>query len=204
MFKLSNYITLYIKQVRLVKQNFDNKKINTGQFMDKDVEKKLQDLKDKRRYHLLNYDTEAHSELLERSKYLKQQGTILNDELESELRMYSIILTNHLHWEIRDQYMELLEQFTKSKIDIPDFRMKFLERSRSIEDVSDVLESNRVLLSPDEKSLDFADLLMNIADCCYMYSGQPKPFRNSIEMGSGEFRISVEKTYSQLKNFLKE
>ena len=69
--------------------------------MTKDLEKKYQKLNEERRYELLNYDKKRHLELL------NKQG----DEFKSKLRTYSIILINHLNWEIRDQYLELLENY---------------------------------------------------------------------------------------------
>ena len=162
--------------------------------MTKDLEKKYQNLNKKRRYELLNYDKKRHLELL------NQQG----DEFKSKLRTYSIILIDHLNWEIRDQYLELLENYMEGKIDSFNFIMKFEERYESIEKVADLLKSNRVLLSPDENSLDFGDLLSEIDSCCKVYSDDPEPFRNKFEIGDVEFRISIEKIYLKIQNFLKE
>jgi hypothetical protein len=107
-----------------------------------------------------------------------------------------------LNWEIRDQYLGLLNKFIEKKIDILKFRLAFCERYESIEKVADVLKSNRVLLSPHENSLDFGDLLSKIYDCCQAYSNDPEPFRNKFEIGDVEFTASIEKTYFQLKKFL--
>jgi hypothetical protein len=70
------------------------------------------------------------------------------------------------------------------------FRIRFCERYESIEKVADLLKSNQVLLSPDENSLDFGDLLSEIDSCCKVYSDDPEPFRNKFEIGDLEFRIS--------------
>ena len=72
--------------------------------------------------------------------------------------------------------------------------MAFCEQYESIEKVADVLKSNRVLLSPDENSLDFGDLLFKIDNSCKAYSGDPEPFRNKFEIGDVELRTSIEKT----------
>ncbi len=162
--------------------------------MTKNLEKKYQNLNKKRRYELLNYDKKRHLELL------NQQG----DEFKSKLRTYSIILIDHLNWEIRDQYLELLENYREEKIDSFNFRIRFCERYESIEKVADLLKSNRVLLSPDENSLDFGDLLSEIESCCKAYSDDPEPFRNKFEIGDVEFRIAIEKIYFKIQNFLKE
>ena len=162
--------------------------------MTKDLEKKYQKLNKKRRYELLNYDKKRHLELL------NQQG----DEFKSKLRTYSIILIDHLNWEIRDQYLELLDKFIDKKIDSFNFRIRFCERYESIEKVADLLQSNRVLLSPDKNSLNFGDLLSKIDNCCKAYSDDPEPFRNKFEIADAEFTILMEKIYFQMKGFLNE
>ena len=100
--------------------------------------------------------------------------------------------------------MELLNKFVEKKLDILKFRITFCERYQSIEKVADGLKYNRVLLSPDENSLDFGDLLSKIYDCCQAYSNDLEPFRNKFEIGDVEFTTSIEKTYFQLKKFLQE
>lgn len=157
-----------------------------------------QDLKKKRRYELLNYEKKLHY------KFLTQQGIDLNDEVNSRLRTYSIILIDHLNWEIRDQYLELLDKFIDKKIDSFNFRIAFCERYESIEKVADLLKSNRVLLSPDQNSLEFGDLLAKIDDCCKAYCDDPEPFRNKFEIGDAEFTILMEEIYFQMKDFLNE
>lgn len=84
------------------------------------------------------------------------------------------------------------------------FIMKFEERYDSIEKVADLLKSKQVLLSPDENSLDFGDLLSEIDSCCKAYSDDPEPFRNKFEIGDVEFRISIEKVYLKIQKFLKK
>ena len=100
--------------------------------------------------------------------------------------------------------MELLENYREEKIDSFNFRIRFCERYESIEKVADLLKSNRVLLSPDKNSLNFGDLLAQIDDCCKAYSDDPEPFRNKFEIGDVEFRISIEKIYFKIQNFLKQ
>ena len=161
---------------------------------DKDLEKKYQNLNKKRRYELLNYNKKRHLELL------NKQG----DEFKSKLRTYSIILIDQLNWEIRDQYLELVEEYIEKKIDSFNFRIRFSERYESIEKVADLLKSNRVLLSPNKNSLDFGDLLSKIDDCCKAYSDDPEPYRNKFEIGDVEFQTLIEKIYLEIQNFLKK
>ena len=162
--------------------------------MTKDLEKKYQELNEERRFELLNYEKKRHLELL------NKKGA----EFNPKLRTYSIILIDHLNWEIRDQYLELLDKFINRKIDSFNFRIAFCERYESIEKVANLLESNRVLLSPDKNSLNFGDLLEKIDSCCKAYSGDPEPFRNKFEIGDVEFRISIEKIYLEIQKYLNE
>jgi hypothetical protein len=146
--------------------------------MTKDLEKKYQKLNKERRYELLN-----------------KKG----DEFKSKLQTYSIVLIDHLNWEIRDQYLELLDEFIDKKIDSLNFRITFCERYESIDKVADLLKSNLVLLSPDKNSLNFGDLLAEIDNYCKAYSDDPEPFRNKFEIGDVEFRISIEKIYLKIQ-----
>jgi hypothetical protein len=70
--------------------------------------------------------------------------------------------------------------------------------------VGDLLKSKQVLLSSDENSLDFGDLLSQIEGYCKVYSNDPEPFRNEFEIGEVEFRISIEKIYLKIQNSLTE
>ena len=162
--------------------------------MNKNLEKKYQNLNKKRRYELLNYDKKRHLELL------NQQG----DEFESKLRTYSIILIDHLNWEIRDQYLELLDKFIEKKIDSFNFRIRFSERYESIDKVTELLQANRVLFSPDENCLEFGYLLAKIDNCCKAYCDDPETFQNKFEIGEVEFTTSIEKIYFQIQNFLNQ
>lgn len=162
--------------------------------MTKDLEKKYQKLNKERRYELLNYDKKRHLELLNKK----------GDEFKSKLQTYSIVLIDHLNWEIRDQYLELLDKFIDKKIDSLNFRIAFCERYESIDKVADLLKSNLVLLSPDKNSLNFGDLLAEIDNYCKAYSDDPEPFRNKFEIGDVEFRISIEKIYLKIQKYLNE
>ena len=157
--------------------------------MTKDLKKEYKkNLHKKRKYELLNYDKKQHLELLDK------QG----EEFQSKLQTYSIILIDQLNCEIRDQYLELLKNYTEEKIDSLDFRNRFSERYETIEKVEDLLKSNRVLLSPDRNSLNFGDRLADIENCCKAYGDHPEPFRDKFEIGEVEFRILMEKIYKDL------
>ena len=156
------------------------------------------DWEKKRRSALLNYNKKLHLEML------NQKEIVLNDELKSKLQFYSIILMDQLNWEIRSQYLELLTQFIEKKIDILKFIIAFRERYDCIQKIKNVLESNRILLSPNKNSLEFGNLMLRIYDCCDAYSGDPEPFRDEYEIGEIEFTNFMEEIYFQLKELIQE
>ena len=162
--------------------------------MIEDWKKKYKDWKKERKYRFLNYTKKRHLELLDQT----------GDEFNLDLLTHSVILIDHLNWEIRDQYMELLENYKQGKIDNYSFRTKFSKRYQSIEEVSHLLQSNRVLLSPDKNSVDFGNLLAEIENCCEAYSADPEPFRSEVEIGDVEFQISMEKIYFEIQKLLKQ
>ena len=158
-------------------------------------EKKYQDYKKRQWYELLNYNKKHHIELLE---LLSEQS----EEVKSKLRTYSIVLIDQLNWEISEQYTELLDKYIGGEIDSSKFRIRFSERYESIQKVADVLKSNRVLLTPDKNSLSFGDLLAEIDNCCKAYSDDPEPYRQKWDLGEVEFRISIQKIYLKIQDFL--
>jgi hypothetical protein len=165
----------------------ENKKLNY--FMNQNYEKK-------RRYELLNYDKKLNLELL-------KDWEDLTDELRSKFISYSAIQFNHLNWEIRDQYLELLDKFIEKKIDSFNFRIGFSERYESIDKVTELLQANRVILSPDENCLEFGYLLAKIDNCCKAYCDDPEPFQNKFEIGEVEFTTSIEKIYLKIQKIIK-
>ena len=154
-----------------------------------------------------DYNKKRHFELLKYSQDLKQQGKFISGESRNgylELLKYSAMLASHLGWETRDQYVKLLNEFMEKKIDIPEFCQAFCRRSELNDEVVDTLESNFILLSPHEKSVEFSDFMEEIFSCCEAYNGDPEPFRTSYDIGETEFRDSVEKTYFRLQKFLEK
>lgn len=90
-----------------------------------------------------NYNKKRHYELLKK----KSMGINLQ-EYSSELGQYSCMLEAHLDWQGRESYLKLLENFQKGKIQDVKFCFAFEERGLLISDISDILKSNLILLSP--------------------------------------------------------
>lgn len=146
----------------------------------------------------LNYNKKQYLELLKE----RQEKSI--SIRSGELSRYSALLSAHLDWEARDHYLQLLEKFVGKKIDIGEFCIAFEERAKLIGEVTDILESNLILLSPHPKSLDFSDFIGDILDECEIYNPDPEPFRHEYELDETEFRDSIEETYLQIQKFLEE
>lgn len=90
-------------------------------------------------------------------------------EYSSELRQYSCILEAHLDWQGREGYLKLLENFQKGKIQDFEFCFAFEDRGLLISDISDILKSNLILLSPHEKSNHFSSFVSVTIDICKSY-----------------------------------
>lgn len=151
----------------------------------------MKNWKKERRLEILNYDKKLHRKLLDEQ----------TDKFSRELLTHSAILIRHLHWELRDEYIELLRNYVKNNLHILDFRIEFRARYESIEKVADFLELNRVLLSPNENSFEFTSLVSNVVSCCDIYSNDPEPFRYDYEIDDDEFRTLVEEIYFKIQKF---
>ena len=109
------------------------------------------------------------------------QEKVLSSQEESDLSYYSSILDGHLDWEVRQQYLELLEKLINGKIDTFKFCIEFKKRNELNGEVFDVLEANFLLLSPHEKSVKYF-----------------------LDLYESEFRDSIEKIYRKIQKFLEE
>jgi hypothetical protein len=129
------------------------------------------------------------------------------------------MLEGHLNWESRQNYLDLLEGFTKGKIKTLEFCMDFETRGKLIGEVTEMLESNLILLSPHEKSFGFSILLEEIFDLCvtglqYDFCPSGIELQNieielqNIEIEFKNFEIEfknyIEKTYFQIQKYLDE
>jgi hypothetical protein len=160
--------------------------------MDQDSQKNYKNFKKKRHLTFLNYDKKRHLELLK-----KKSISIESEENYPELLKYSAMLNRHLDWETCHQYLELLEEFLKENISISDFCSEFCERGSLNSDAVAILESNSILLSPHEKSLEFSELLEEIFDECQYFDGEE-------DLTGDEFRNSIEKSFVKIKKYLNE
>ncbi len=156
-----------------------------------------------------DYNKARHLELLK----IKYTG-MLSQENDFELSKYSVILNSHLDWESRQTYLDLLEDLKTQKIKYFKFCIDFETRGKLISEVTRILESNFILLSPHEKSFGFSDLLEKIFDLCSTkleetqetYSSEIEFQNFLIEVQNLEIELQndIEKTYSQIQKYLDE
>ena len=78
---------------------------------------------------------------------------------------------------------------------------KFEKIGKLTSAIIDILESNLILLSPNEKSLGFSNLLEEVFDICSTYL-QDAEFRD--ETSEVEFQNSIEEIYFQIQNYLNQ
>ena len=98
-------------------------------------------------------------------------------------------------------FLDLLKNFRKGKFQTFEFCISFENTGKLTSDILDILESNLIILSPNEKSLGFSDLLEEVFDTCQGYL-QDAEFRS--ENSEVEFKNSVEEIFSKIQKFLNE
>ena len=138
---------------------------------------------------------------IEHLKLLKKKSVIANSEDSRKLLRYSTMTNGHLDWCIREHYLDLLENFRKGKIQTFEFCISFENTGKLTSDIIDILESNLIILSPNEKSLGFSELLEEVFETCEDYL-QEAEFRN--ENSKVEFKNSVEEIFLKIQKYLNE
>ena len=141
---------------------------------------------------------------IEYLELLKKKSTISNSEDSSKLLTYSVMTNGYLDWCIREYYLDLLENFRKGKIETFEFCLSFEDTGKLTSDILRLLESNLIILSPDEKSLGFADLLEEVFETCETYLQYEPEFRYENYEVEGKVKDSVEEIYLKIQKYLNE
>jgi hypothetical protein len=119
-----------------------------------------------------------------KKRYLQllNQRSLGDNSNNDELSCYSCMLISQLDWEIRDQYLSLMENFLNGNISVPGFFAKLRIKNYAIIDAVTFLEKNQILLSFDKKASKFGELLEDVTDELegdLSYTGDE--FKNSIQ-----------------------
>ena len=134
-----------------------------------------------------NYNKKHHLQLLKQ----RSMGENSNGD---ELLEYSCILQNQLEWEIHDQYLELIEEFLKENISMPEFFAELQIKNYSIIDAVVFLEKHRILLSPDKKSSKFGELLEAVTD----------HLEDDLDFIGDELKNLIQENCIKIKKYLNE
>ena len=134
-----------------------------------------------------NYNKKHHLQLLKQ----RSMGENSNGD---ELLGYSCILENQLEWEIRDQYLELIEEFLKENISMLEFFAELQIKNYLIIDAVVFLEKHRILLSPDKKSSKFGELLEAVTD----------HLEDDLDFIGDELKNLIQENCIKIKKYLNE
>ena len=102
-------------------------------------------------------------ELLEYDRALKKEGTSLEEQDRNKylkLLNYAVKLSDHIHWQQKNEYLNLMKNFVDSKIDGKQFVSQFDKLHRSNEATVKKLETNLKELTSFEinpKSFGFSE-----------------------------------------------
>ena len=131
-----------------------------------------------------------------KKRYLQllDQRSIGDNSNNDELLRYSCMLTNQLYWEIRDQYLSLMERSLNGNICMSEFFAELRIKNYAIMDAVDFLEKHRILLSFDKKASKFEELLEDILD---------ESEGDSLYTGD-EFKNFIQENFIKIKKYLDE
>lgn len=136
---------------------------------------------------IFNSNKKRHLELLdERSK-----GDHSN---EDELLRYSVMLENQLDWEMRDQYVSLMENFVKGNIAMYEFLDELQTINYSLMDASVFLQKHKILLSVDKRASKFADLVEYVTS----------ELQVDPSYTAEEFQTMIQEILIRMKDYLNE
>ena len=134
-----------------------------------------------------NYNKKRYLELLKK----RSEG---DNSKDVELLKYSCQLEQQVEWELREQYLELMEDFLKDKISMPEFFAELRTKNYSIIDIGALLESHRILLSLDKKAPKFSALMEPIND----------ELEGDLSYTGEEFTNFIQENFIKIKKYLNE
>ena len=131
-----------------------------------------------------------------KKRYLQllDQRSIGDNSNDDELSRYSCMLTNQLDWEIRDQYLSLMEKFLNGNVSMPEFFAELRIKNYAIIDAVVFLEKHRILLSPDKRSSKFGELLEYVTD----------ELEGDLSYTGDEFKNFIQENFIKIKKYLNE
>lgn len=148
-----------------------------------------------------HFNTVEYIKLLEKEKILATKGYSLyseNEEENSRLRSYQIILEDQIYYNNRYEYQFLIKCYISEKMSTLAFISAFLKLFRIDRDRIKPIEKDFKRLSTfsiDSKSKNFATFISEIfEDCDYS-------FDENCKVTEEEFKDSIKKKYSQIQKY---
>ena len=111
----------------------------------------------------MNDYLKPYIELLEYDRSLRKDGTSLEEqdqEKYSKLLKYSVKLSDHIHWQQKNDYLNLMKSFVNLKIDGKEFVSQFYKLHRSNQKAIKILKTDLRQLATFElnpKSFGFTE-----------------------------------------------
>ena len=150
----------------------------------------------------MKYNFDEYIELLNYQEALKKDNKSLRTQdpvKDSKLRKYAVILTDHLHWSQKNQYLQLIKDFLNCKIDAQKFDSEFSIMVEEIEKNYRLLSKNYEELKriePSSISLGFGTWISEI----YLYCNE---FYSDFNEEEERADIPFAKTEAQLRDAVK-
>lgn len=109
----------------------------------------------------MEQDFKYSIQITEKLKELVEKNQDIPDDLVEESTNYSAYIENQFHWQSRDHYLYLFEQYQNNEIDSSTFYDQFFETYTNIVTVIDVAIENRIVLSIHLQAENFGLLIDN-------------------------------------------
>lgn len=144
----------------------------------------------------MDYDKKKHFDLLKYSQKLESEGKDLYHVSEKdffELREYSIMMINHLHWENREHYFELMEQFLNERINFLPLRKKH----GAINDAGESLQAELILLEPNPNCEGLGLLIDDVISLFDEYCAKAG---DEDELSDFEVKNRIQRIFGEMKD----
>ena len=154
----------------------------------------------------ITFDIDRYNELLEKEKRLSQENNSLifeNKDEFIELLSYGARVKDQISYERNQDYYSLISQYIDKVVTAPIFQSEFLKMEKEDAKAAKIITDDFKQLarfSVDLKAVEFSSLIEEISDVS-MVAYEFGPEEGISDQG---FRKSIEKTFLQIQNFLKE
>jgi hypothetical protein len=111
----------------------------------------------------MEYNPKLYIELLRYNQFLRKNGKSLREQDKAKylkLLNYSVKLSDHVHWQQKSEYLNLLKNFVDLKIDGKEFVSQFNKIHRANKETVKMLKTDLEKLNtfqPNPKSFGFTE-----------------------------------------------